>query len=50
MPMVVDPQKLQQVLKELDKQYTNEIAGLKQSIARLEKRVASLEKPDPKSS
>ena len=44
MPVVVDPVKLQQVLKELDKNYTKEITALKQSVAKLEKRVASLEK------
>ena len=44
MPVAVDPYKLQQVLKELEKHYTKEIATLKQSVARLEQRVASLEK------
>jgi hypothetical protein len=49
MPLVVDPNKLQQVLKALDKHYATEIAALKQTVTKLERRVAALEKPqDPK--
>jgi polyhydroxyalkanoate synthesis regulator phasin len=46
-----DANKVQEVLKELDKHYAKEIAILKQTIAKLEQRVASLEKPQtPKQS
>jgi hypothetical protein len=44
MPVVVDPNKLQQLLKEMDKLYTKEISALKQSVAKLESRLAAVEK------
>jgi hypothetical protein len=44
MPVALDPYKLQQVLKELDKHYANEIAALKQTVAKLESRLSAVEK------
>jgi len=48
MPLVVDPNKLQQILKELDKHYSTEIATLKQTVARLESRISAMEKSQNK--
>ena len=45
MAAVVDANKVQDVLKELTKQFAKEVAVLKQTVAKLEQRVASLEKP-----
>jgi hypothetical protein len=45
MPVVIDINKLDRAFKEIDKHYTKEFTTLKQTIARLEQRVASLEKP-----
>ena len=40
---IADANKVQDALKELNKQFGKEVAALKQTVAKLEQRVASLE-------